>query len=88
MTIDGQSGRPHEDDRRGQDASQLMKAACWFLVTGVAALVLVLTVFGGVHEHGPHTNGGWVLLVLGLMCIPLGILLLLLGGAKWLRAHK
>jgi hypothetical protein len=53
--------------------------------TGVLAVLLLLTVLGGVSRTGAHTNGGWLALIVALMCIPFGGLLLLLGIAKWLR---
>lgn len=70
--------------RAGKDATQLMKAGTWFLSTGAVAILLIFSIFGGFGDHGPHTNTGWALLVLALMSFPLGLLLLALGGAKWL----
>jgi hypothetical protein len=48
-------------------------------------VLLVRTVFGGISEHGPRTNDGWILLLLTMFCLPLGTLFSLLGGAKWLK---
>jgi hypothetical protein len=53
--------------------------------TGVLAVLLLLTVLGGVTHTGAHSNAGWLALIVALMCIPFGGLLLLLGVAKWLR---
>ena len=53
--------------------------------TGVLAVVLLLTLLGGVSRTGAHSNGGWFALIVAMMCIPFGGLLLLLGIAKWLR---
>jgi hypothetical protein len=60
-----------------------------FLIAGVAALAMCLTlwVLGGIGPDGPHTQTGWLTLMIALMCMPFGLLLLLLGGAKWLRNH-
>jgi hypothetical protein len=60
-----------------------------FLIAGVAALAMCLTlwVLGGIGPDGPHTQTGWLALMISLMCMPFGLLLLLLGGAKWLRNH-
>ncbi len=60
-----------------------------FLVSGVAVLCLCLTLWtlGGVGPDGPQTAAGWLTLLIALMCLPFGMLLLLLGGAKWLRNH-
>lgn len=58
-----------------------------FLVAGIALLSLVLMrcLFGGMGAEGPRTAAGWLALMVTLMCMPFGLLLLLLGGAKWLR---
>jgi hypothetical protein len=71
-----------------KDASQLLKAGAWLLLTGLAATLLIETVFGGIRQHGPHTNGGWLLLMVAMSCLPLGAMLLLLGGAKWLSRRS
>lgn len=83
-TTDGRIDYASRRPRAGKDAGQLLKAGAWFLLTGIVSILLIIFVFGGIHEHGPHTNGGWALLVLALMCVPLGLLLVALGGAKWL----
>ena len=64
---------------------QLLRSGGYTVATGVLALVLLLTLFGGVSRTGASTNAGWLSLVIALMCIPFGGLLLLLGIAKWLR---
>ena len=43
---------------------------------------LILTVFGGVGRQGPHTNSGWLALVLALGCLPTGFLTLVLAAMK------
>jgi hypothetical protein len=43
--------------------------------------------FAGSHQ-GPHTNSGWLLLILAMTCLPFGTMLTLLGGAKWLRNRR
>ena len=60
-----------------------------FLISGVAVLCLCLTLWtlGGIGVDGPQTQAGWLTLLIALMCMPFGLLLLLLGGAKWLRNH-
>ena len=68
--------------------SQLLRAGIWILVTGIVAAALTEWVFGGIGEHGPHTNGGWLLLLLAMMCLPFGTMLTLLGTAKWLRNRR
>ena len=67
---------------------QLLIAGFWTLVVGLAAAAAIRLVFGGMGVHGPHTNGGWLSLILALMCLPFGTMLLLLGGAKYLRNRR
>jgi hypothetical protein len=71
-----------------KDTSQLLKVGISLLAAGIAAVLLIEAVFGGIHQHGPHTNGGWLLLMVAMSCLPLGGMLLLLGGAKWLRQRR
>lgn len=53
-------------------------------IAGVGALsaLLALTVFGGIGPQGPHSNGGWLMLMLAMGCLPLGVLTLLLALSK------
>lgn len=71
-----------------KDTSQLLKAGSAFLGAGLLLVLLMVTVFGGISAHGPHTDAGWISLVFALGCLPLGLLLLLLGGAKWLGSGR
>jgi len=68
--------------------AQLLRAGIWILVVGILAALLTAMVFGGIGEHGPHTNSGWLMLLLALMCLPFGTMLTLLGSAKWLRNRR
>jgi hypothetical protein len=68
--------------------AQLLRAGIWILVVGGLAALLTATVFGGIGIHGPHTNSGWLALLLALMCLPFGTMLTLLGAAKWLRNRR
>ena len=65
--------------------SQLLTSGFWTLVAGALAAGLTLTVFGGIGPQGPHTNLGWLALIVSMMSTPFAVLLLLLGAAKWLR---
>jgi hypothetical protein len=76
--------RPMPDD----GTVQLLRAGIWILVVGFVAAVLTATVFGGIGVHGPHTNSGWLALLLAMMCLPFGSMLTLLGAAKWLRNRR
>jgi drug/metabolite transporter (DMT)-like permease len=67
---------------------QLLRAGIWILVVGGLAALLTATVFGGIGVHGPHTNSGWLALLLAMMCLPFGSMLTLLGAAKWLRNRR
>lgn len=66
----------------------LLQGAFWTLLTGVLAALATRFLFGGVGIHGPHTNAGWLSLIVAMMCLPFGCMLLLLGGAKYLRNRR
>ncbi len=63
----------------------LLRAGAGILVAGFVAAVLAVTVFGPIGIHGPHSNGGWLSLMVAMMCVPFGLMLFGLGFAKWLR---
>jgi hypothetical protein len=42
-----------------------------------------MTVFSGIGRQGPHTNSGWLALMLAMGCLPTGFLTLLLGISKF-----
>jgi hypothetical protein len=67
-----------------RDTRKLLTAGSAIFLTGAVAAVLMLKVFGGVTKQGPHTNGGWLCLMVAMGCLPTGVLTLLLGGAKFL----
>lgn len=67
---------------------QLLKGGAWILGAGMAAGILLVTLLGGFTATGAHTNGGWLALIVALMCIPFGGLLLALGIAKWFRNRR
>jgi hypothetical protein len=64
---------------------QLLQAGIWTLAAGFLAALLTATVFGGISRQGPHTNSGWIFLMIALMCLPFGLMAFALGAAKWLR---
>ena len=64
------------------DTRQLLRTALGLLAVGSVAAALMLTVFGGVTMHGPHTDGGWLALIVVMGCLPVGTLTLLLAVAK------
>ncbi len=64
------------------DTRKLLRTGLVIFLTGALAAALMLTVFGGVSKQGPHTNMGWLSLMLAMGCLPTGGLTLLLGVAK------
>jgi len=66
----------------------LLQAGSAILAAGVLAAILAATVFGGIGTQGAHTNAGWLSLMVALMCLPFGLMLFALGGAKWLRNRR
>jgi hypothetical protein len=67
---------------------QLLQTGVWTLVAGVIAALLASTVFGGIGRQGPHTNPGWISLMIAMMCAPFGAMAFTLGAAKWLRNRR
>lgn len=67
---------------------QLLQAGIWTLAAGVIAALLTETVFGGIGPQGPHTNSGWIFLLIAMMCLPFGSMLFALGAAKWFRNRR
>ncbi|MEO6922212.1 MAG: hypothetical protein ABI064_00120 [Acidobacteriaceae bacterium] len=64
------------------DTRKLLSTGTIILIVGLLAVTLLMTVFGGVSTQGPHTNNGWLALMLAMGCVPTGALTLLLGAAK------
>lgn len=67
---------------------ELLRGGGFMVGTGLLAGILLLTVLGGVTHTGATTNGGWLALIVALMCLPFGGLLLTLGMAKWFRHRR
>jgi len=70
------------------DTRKVLTTGTAIFVTGVVAAVLAETVFGGIGRQGPHTNPGWLALMLAMGCLPTGLLTLLLGVAKMLGDRR
>ncbi len=64
------------------DTRKLLTTGLSIFFTGAIAAALALTVFGGIGRQGPHTNSGWLALMLAMGCLPTGFLTLLLALAK------
>ena len=65
-----------------QDTRKLLTTGSSLLAGGVLCAALLFIAFGGATRQGPHTNGGWLMLVLALGALPLGLLISALGLAK------
>ena len=80
--------RPPQDD----GTRQLLRWGSLILAIGLVAVALLMTVLGGVGVEGARSNAGWLALIVGMMCLPFGLMLTALGAAKWLRnrhiSHK
>jgi hypothetical protein len=69
------------------DTRKLLTTGSVIFFTGAICAALMFTVFGGVTKQGPHTNGGWLCLMVAMGCLPTGVLTLALGLAKLLGDH-
>src|SRR5579875_2411991 len=65
------------------DTRKFLKIGSILVAVGVLCAVLMLTVFGGVTRQGPHTNLGWISLIIVMGCLPLGTITLLFGLMKF-----
>ncbi|HEY0308721.1 MAG TPA: hypothetical protein VGB94_11215 [Acidobacteriaceae bacterium] len=66
------------------DILTLLRSGGSILAVGLLSALLTATVLGGIGRQGPHTNLGWLTLMIALGCLPFGTLLLGLGLAKWI----
>jgi hypothetical protein len=64
------------------DTRKLLRAGLVIFLTGAVSAGLALTAFGGIGRQGPHTNSGWLAVMLAMGCLPTGFLTLLLALAK------
>lgn len=65
-----------------RDTHTLLRTGLGIFGAGVLASALMFTVLGGVGRQGPHTNGGWLALMLAMGCLPTGLLTLGLALLK------
>lgn len=70
------------------DTRQLLRTGGAIFATGLVAALLTVTLFGGIGRQGPHTNSGWLALMVAMGCLPTGTLTLALGLAKLLGDRK
>ena len=64
------------------DTRKLLRTGLLIFGTGALSVLLILTVFGGIGRQGPHTNSGWLALMLAMGCLPTGTLTLALAFSK------
>ncbi|MGA7315495.1 MAG: hypothetical protein WBX22_16135 [Silvibacterium sp.] len=88
LHLAGKGGQPPNAPPKDDGTRQLLQSGGWTIAAGLLAALLTATVFGGITRQGPHTNSGWLALIVALMCLPFGSLLFLLGAAKWLRNRR
>ena len=65
-----------------QDTRKFLTTGSIILACGILCVILLFGLFGGATRQGPHTNGGWLMLILALGCLPMGLLISALGFAK------
>jgi hypothetical protein len=71
------------------DTHKLLRTGLLLFGTGAIAAALIFTSFGGITRHqGPHTNLGWLSLMLAIGCLPTGVLTLLLAAIKLLGDRR
>jgi hypothetical protein len=64
------------------DTRKLLRTGLLIFGTGVISVLLIITLFGGIGRQGPHTNSGWLALMLAMGCLPTGTLTLALALSK------
>jgi hypothetical protein len=71
-----------------QDTRQLFRIGLFLFLSGVLAALFALTVGGGISRQGPHSNSGWLALMVAMGCLPLGTLALVLALTKLIGKRK
>ncbi len=71
-----------------RDTRQLVRTGLAIFLAGAIAALLAATVLGGVGRQGPHTNSGWLALMVAMGCLPIGALTLALALAKLIGDRK
>lgn len=64
------------------DTRTILKSGLYILGFGIVMALLAQFAFGGIGQHGPTTNSGWLCLMFAMGCLPTGTLTLLLALAK------
>jgi len=82
------SSRRSQASPESDGTAELLQWGGSILGAGLLAILLLMTALGGVNMEGAHNNAGWLALIIGAMCLPFGLMLTLLGAAKWLRRRN
>jgi hypothetical protein len=64
------------------DTRKILRTGLFIFGAGILSALLAEKVFGGIGRQGPHTNSGWLALMLAMGCLPTGFLTLLLAALK------
>jgi hypothetical protein len=88
MIVQESRGKADKTHPISDGTAELLRGGGCMVGTGLLAGLLLLTLLGGMTRTGATTNGGWLALIVALMCLPFGALLLTLGIAKWLRNRR
>ena len=70
------------------DTRKLLRTGLLIFGTGALSVLLIITVFGGIGRQGPHTNSGWLALMLAMGCLPTGTLTLALAFSKLIADRR
>ena len=82
------AGSPQGIPLRDDGTRALLRSGALILAVGIVAALLIQFAFGGMSRQGPHTNMGWLLLMVAMTCLPFGFMLFALGAAKWFRLRR
>jgi hypothetical protein len=72
-----------------RDTRAILRTGSALFLTGALSAASIFVFFGGItRRQGPHTNMGWLALMLAMGCLPTGTLTLALGLTKWLGDRR
>ena len=71
-----------EHDHMQPDTRAFLRTGILIFGTGVFSALSIVLFFGGIGRQGPHTNLGWLALILAMGCLPTGTLTLGLAIIK------
>jgi len=70
------------------DTRKILRTGLLIFGTGAFSVLFIFTIFGGIGRQGPHTNAGWLFLMLAMGCLPTGSLTLLLAILKLIGDYR